>query len=740
MPVIDRETQQRIKDAANIVEVAGDYVKLTRRGANYMGLCPFHNERTPSFSVSPRRNFCHCFSCKKGGSPVNFLMEKEGVSYTEALLILAKKYGIHVEQRELSDEERRRMSEREAMLVANEWAMNYFHDNLYNTEEGRDIGLAYLYGRGITDEAIRQFRLGYAIDRGDALLSRARSEGHDIEVFKKIGLVGTSQQGRDYDRFRGRVIFPVRNASGKPVAFGGRALKGEAAKYINSPESTLYVKSNELYGIFEAKADAIKFDRIYLMEGYLDVISSWQAGLHNSVASSGTALTESQINLIHRFTDNVTLIYDGDSAGIKASLRGIDMLLSQKLHVKVLLLPEGEDPDSFAKKHTPEEFINYINSHQTDFIHYKLSVLLKDAAGNPQQISEAVRSVVTSIASIPDEIERISYIKECARMVDIDEKVIARQVAQTMLTLSQMTRPTYRQDFNSSVTIPKDGRQEPPSGTQTGGPETNTAPQSPQTGQEAPAGQAGQAESPQLSRYMRQEEQILKYCVRYGFLPVPFYEDEDPLSVLDFVDAEMQADNILFSHAPFLKIFEYLKDKAPEFAEAAERNAAEVERRLLEEREQFREGLRNRGGSLAKIRNEEEKFLATETLRRQDLLNQFAISFSIDLLINHEDREMREIANSLVAERHTLSAIYSNAGGETLAEEDKLAELVPRALSELRAEILNRKVQELQAQVVKAIENDDRELQQQLMARLAKTLSMRSEIAENLGERIISPR
>lgn len=714
--MIDRETQQRIKDAANIVEVVGDYVKLTRRGANYMGLCPFHNEKTPSFSVSPRKNFCHCFSCKKGGSPVNFLMEKEGVGYTEALLLLAKKYNIPVEQRELTDEERERMSERESMLVASEWAMNYFHDNLYNTEEGRDIGLAYLYGRGITDEAIKKYRLGYSIDRGDVLFSKARNEGFDLEVFKKIGLVGTSQQGPDYDRFRGRVMFPIRNSSGKPVAFGGRALKGEAAKYMNSPEMLLYKKSNELYGIYEAKPEIIKQERVFLMEGYLDVIGSWQTGLQNAVASSGTALTESQIALIHRFTDNVTLIYDGDSAGIKASLRGIDMLLSQKLHVKVLLLPDGEDPDSFARKHTPEEFRKYIDDHQTDFIHYKLRVLLKAAGGNPQEISEAVKSVVASIASIPDEIERISYIKECARMVDIDEKVISRQVAQARIGMASVRHGQRGyQDFSSNLsTHPMEAK-------------TDDAKED-----------LPKEEAEERSPFVNQEKEILRYCVKYAYLPMVL--EGKTVSVLNYIEEEMMADGISFSSKTFKKIFGLLKERKKDFEKSEAEYLPRLEAELKKEREDFRETLRNTGGSMAKIKNAEKRYLKEEEQKRRELSKQFAIGFSVDYLVNHEEADIRNLVNSFVADRHVLSSIYSRQGGETILEEDNLAEQVPRALSELRTEIINQKMAALQEKVADAIGLNDLQLQEKYISQLAKLMYVRSRIAENLGERIISPR
>lgn len=718
MPVIDRETQQRIKDAANIVEVVGDYVKLTRRGANYMGLCPFHNERTPSFSVSPRRNFCHCFSCKKGGSPVNFIMEKEGVSYTEALLILAKKYNIPVQQRELSPEEKERMSEREAMLVASEWAMKQFHDNLYNTEEGRDIGLAYLYDRGITDEAIRKFKLGYSIDRGDALLSKARSEGFDLEVFRKIGLVGVSQSGHDYDKFRGRVMFPIRNSSGKPVAFGGRALKGESAKYINSPESLLYVKSNELYGIFEAKAEVIRQDQIFLMEGYLDVIGSWQGGIRNAVASSGTALTDSQIALMHRFTENVTLIYDGDSAGIKASLRGIDMLLSHKMHVRVLLLPEGEDPDSFARKHTPDEFKEYVARNQTDFIRFKLSVLLKDAQGDPQQMSRAVESVARSIAAIPDEIERIFYIKECARMVGLDEAAVSQKVA--AIIKENFNRRSGSSGFPSSHTAPA------PAQVHSGPSDSKPAPE-----HKSPA---------DISPYFHQEQVLLKYCIRYGFMQIVPAEGEPPQFVIDHIAEELDADGLSFTVDAFRRIFDILLSRKPYFESLLSDFSEEVRCQLKAERESFQDTLRVAGGSMARIRSAEEKYDAEEAGRRVELFKQFAIDFSVNFLTNHEDDEVREISNSLVAERHVLSAIYRRDGNDAHLEEDRLSMLVPRALSELRVKILDHSYQKLQNEFRQAVDRQDTMAQSELFSRMEKIHYARKRIAENLGDRILSPR
>lgn len=439
--MIDPATVERIKNTADIYEVVSDYVQLIRRGANYVGLCPFHNERTPSFSVNRQKNFCYCFSCKKGGSPVNFIMEKEGLSYPEALRHLARRYGIEVVETRLTDEQRAQRDNREAMYLANEWAMQKMEEDLTATDEGRDIGLQYFTQRGVTDEARKAFRLGYALDRSDALTEAAVRKGFDIALFKKLGLVGTSQHGRDYDRFRGRVIFPIHNRIGKVVAFGGRDLKGGMAKYINSPESDIYRKSHELYGIYQARAAIESENRCFLVEGYMDVIGMWQSGMKNVVASSGTALTEGQIELIKRITPNITLIYDGDQAGIKASLRGMDMLLAAGMNVKLLLLPDGDDPDSFARKHTPEEFREYVAAHETDIISFKARVMLGEGQADPQKRIETINSVAYSIAHIPDDVSRDVYVQVCSKILDIPEQTIANAVARARIEVEKKKEP-----------------------------------------------------------------------------------------------------------------------------------------------------------------------------------------------------------------------------------------------------------------------------------------------------------
>ena len=370
MRKIDRETVQKILDAADIVEVVSDFVSLKRRGANYIGLCPFHNERTPSFSVSKSKGICKCFSCGKGGSPVNFIMELEQMTYNEALRYLAKKYNIEIQEHEMSEQEREEASARESMMAINDFAMRHFEHILTDTPDGRDIGLAYFRERGINDAMIKRFHLGYALEKRDELYNSAIQQGFSEQFLLDTGLCYKTERGVVQDRFRGRVIYPVHTVSGKVVAFGGRTLRKDkdVAKYVNSPESVVYRKSYELYGLYQAKQAIVKKDKCILVEGYMDVISMHQSGVENVVASSGTSLTEGQIRLIHRFTENVTVIYDSDAAGIKASMRGIDLLLAEGLNVKVLLLPDGEDPDSFAQNHSSSEVEAYLKDNEQDFI------------------------------------------------------------------------------------------------------------------------------------------------------------------------------------------------------------------------------------------------------------------------------------------------------------------------------------------------------------------------------------
>lgn len=428
--MIPQSTIDRIVDAANIVDVVSDYVTLRRSGASYKGLCPFHDDKTPSFSVSPARGVCKCFSCGKGGNSVHFIMEMEQMSYVEALKHLAKKYGIPVEDEEMTDEQRQRMNERESMFAVNEWAATYFSQTMQNNQDGRAIGLAYFRSRGFRDDIIAKFRLGFCLDSPDAMLKEAKAKGYNEKYLVDTGLCVKRDNGTLYDRFRGRAMFPWIGVGGKVVAFGGRVLdartKGVSQKYVNSPDSIIYHKANELYGIFQAKKQIAKEDMVYMVEGYTDVLAMHQCGIENVVANSGTALNEAQIHLLHRFTNNITLLYDGDEAGIHAATRSTDMLLAEGMNVKILLLPDGDDPDSFSRKHNAQEFKEYVAAHQTDFILFKTNLLLKDAQRDPIKRAQLTEDIVRSIAVIPDEIIRSTYVHECAEILNMDEAILMR--------------------------------------------------------------------------------------------------------------------------------------------------------------------------------------------------------------------------------------------------------------------------------------------------------------------------
>ena len=425
--MIDRATVDRIMDAANIVDVVSDFVHLRKAGVNYKGLCPFHDDKTPSFIVSPAKGICHCFACGKGGNSVKFIMEHEQMTYPEALRWLAKKYNIEIKERELSDEEKREASERESMFIVNEWAKDYFRDTLRNNADGQAIGMQYLRSRGFRDDIINKFQLGYALPNRSALSSTALSKGYKEEYLIKTGLCYKKDNGELVDRYAGRVIFPWLSISGKVNAFGGRLLdsrtKGVQQKYVNSPESDIYHKDHELYGLYQAKRAIVKEDSVFMVEGYTDVIAMHQCGIENVVANSGTALSVHQIHILHRFTSNIVLLYDGDEAGIHAAMRGTDMLLAEGMNIKVLVLPDGDDPDSFSKKHNAESFRQYIADHQTDFIRFKTDQMLRGVT-DPIKRSEAISSIVKSVSVIPNQITRDTYLRECAERLQMNEQTL----------------------------------------------------------------------------------------------------------------------------------------------------------------------------------------------------------------------------------------------------------------------------------------------------------------------------
>lgn len=461
--MIDHATIERIKDAANIVEVVSEFVTLRKSGSNYKGLCPFHDEKTPSFYVSPARGTCHCFGCGKGGNPVGFIMEHEQMTYPEALRWLARKYHIEIKERELSDNERREQSERESMFIVNEWAASYFQHLMHDTADGVAIGMQYFRSRGFRDDIVSKFQLGYDDTDRRALAQEALRKGYKEDFLLKTGICYKNDRGELIDRYAGRVIFPWIGISGKVVGFGGRLLdsrtKGVNQKYVNSPDSDIYHKDRELYGIYQAKKAIAKEDRVYMVEGYTDVISMHQCGIENVVANSGTALSVHQIHILHRFTSNITLLYDGDAAGIHAALRGTDMLLSEGMNLKVLLLPDGDDPDSFARKHSADEFRKYIEEHQTDFIEFKTDLLLRGER-DPLKRSEAINSVVRSISFVTNPILRDTYLHDCSVRMGINEATLIntlnnfirsnREATASSSDNSQTTQPTTQ---NSKLNI-----------------------------------------------------------------------------------------------------------------------------------------------------------------------------------------------------------------------------------------------------------------------------------------------
>lgn len=461
--MIDHATIERIKDAANIVEVVSEFVTLRKSGSNYKGLCPFHDEKTPSFYVSPARGTCHCFGCGKGGNPVGFIMEHEQMTYPEALRWLARKYHIEIKERELSDNEKREQSERESMFIVNEWAASYFQHIMHDTADGVAIGMQYFRSRGFRDDIVSKFQLGYDDTDRRALAQEALRKGYKEDFLLKTGICYKNDRGELIDRYAGRVIFPWIGISGKVVGFGGRLLdsrtKGVNQKYVNSPDSDIYHKDRELYGIYQAKKAITKEDRVYMVEGYTDVISMHQCGIENVVANSGTALSVHQIHILHRFTSNITLLYDGDAAGIHAALRGTDMLLSEGMNLKVLLLPDGDDPDSFARKHSADEFRKYIEEHQTDFIEFKTDLLLRGER-DPLKRSEAINSVVRSISFVTNPILRDTYLHDCSVRMGINEATLIntlnnfirsnREATASSSDNSQTTKPTTQ---NSQLKI-----------------------------------------------------------------------------------------------------------------------------------------------------------------------------------------------------------------------------------------------------------------------------------------------
>lgn len=552
LAMIDRQTIDRILDAVQIVDVVSEFVTLRKRGTSYVGLCPFHDDKTPSFHVSPAKGVCKCFACGKGGSAVHFIMEHEQMTYPEALRWLAKKYHIEIKERELTNEEKEAQTIRESLFVVNEFARDYFQNILYNHIDGKSIGMQYFRQRGIRDDIVKKFHLGYSTSSNDGLAQEAIRKGYKKDFLIKTGLCYEKEDGSLRDRFWGRVIFPWFNISGKILGFGGRVLdsrtKGISQKYINSPESEIFSKRKELYGIYQAKSAIVKADCVYMVEGYTDVIAMHQCGLANVVANSGTALAEEQIRLLHRFTSNITLLYDGDEAGVKASIRGIDMLLSEGMNVKVLLLPDGDDPDSFARKHNATEFQQYIHEHEENFIRFKTNLLLKETQNDPIKRAGLIADMAKSIGLIPNEIIRYACLKECASILHVDERIIQNEIKKTVKQrkdeyLEKSLKPTQTQD-----TTPEEGVIPPPPFP------PEEIPQETHFENYLPL-----AEWEKLSFYTK-ETQLAKALIRYGEKVVCYVEseagEEIPISVAEYISADLKQDSLHFHNPLHRKLLE----------------------------------------------------------------------------------------------------------------------------------------------------------------------------------------
>lgn len=697
--MIDQPTIDRILDAANIVDVVSEFVTLRKRGVNYVGLCPFHSDKSPSFYVSPAKNICKCFACGEGGTAVHFIMKHEQMNYFDALRWLAKKYNIEIQERELTEREKQIRNDRESMLIVNSWAQSYFSTLLHEHPEGKSIGMRYFAERGLREDVIRKFQLGYSLDQWDALYKAATKAGYRQEFLEKTGLIIAYDNGKVNDRFRGRVIFPVHTLSGKVVAFGGRVLKKEekTAKYVNSPESEIYHKSNELYGIYFAKQAIVKQDRCFLVEGYMDVIGMHQVGVENVVASSGTALTQGQIRLIHRFTDNITVLYDGDAAGIKAALRGIDMLLEEGMNIKVVLLPDGEDPDSFARSHGASEFARYIDQNETDFIRFKTKLLLDEAGSDPIKRSALINDILRSIAIIPDNIAQSVYIRECSATMEIDEKVLLNEVNKLQLNKKESratftakagnAQPQVAEPVPEYPDIPgyqpfvDEGNAAPPENMPPPPPEAYPLEEvAPQTAPPAPLPSL-QPKS-QRSPYEPYELALLRYVVRYGEQVLYDYVDEETnepvvMHVADYIRYDLERDELTF----YTPVFKTMLDEA------------------------------------------------AEQCKREDFIAQ-------RYFLAHPDPNISRLAANLISDKYQLSK-YHTKYRELEQEKDKLDQLVPRDIYAFKDAYILQQFKEIQNKIKEAQVAGNLEEAMELMKQLARLNEIKSVLSKELGERIV---
>lgn len=680
--MIDRATIDKILDAAQITDVVSEFVTLKKKGVNYVGLCPFHDDKTPSFYVSPAKGLCKCFACGKGGNAVHFIMEHEQMNYYEALKWLANKYHIEVKERELTSEEKEAQSIRESLFVVNEFARNYFQNILYNHVDGKSIGMTYFRQRGIRDDIVKKFHLGYSTTAKDALAQEALRKGYKKEFLVKTGLCYEKEDGSIRDRFWGRVIFPWFNISGKVLGFGGRVLdsrtKGIAQKYVNSPESEIYSKRKELYGIYQAKSAIVKKDNVYMVEGYTDVIAMHQCGLENVVANSGTALSEEQIRLLHRFTSNITLLYDGDEAGIKASIRGIDMLLAEGMNVKVLLLPDGDDPDSFSRKHNATEFQQYINENEENFIRFKTNLLLKDTQNDPIKRATLIGDMARSIGLIPNEIIRYACLKECASILNVDEQIIQNEIKKVVQQRKdeyiekrkkeqeETAKINAVQTESSHDNIPDNGLIPPP-------PFPPEEPLYPIHENYLP-----QNEWDKFPFYAK-EKQLINVLIRHGEKIVCYIENENgeeiPLTVIEYIYADLEQDGLQFQNP--------------------------MHRKLLNET----------------ISHLQDKDFCSERY-----------------FLTHPDPSISRMAADMLSDRYRLSKSNEQA---IVKDEERLHELVPHLLTDFKLAILEEDMKQTIQQLNLPEIAKDAQKAMNVMKHYKKLTETLKEMAKRAGDRVI---
>lgn len=695
--MIDQSTIDRILAVAQIEEVVADYVSLTKRGANYMGLCPFHSEKTPSFVVSPSKGICKCFGCGKGGNAVNFIMQIEQLSYFEALRFLAKRYNITIEEKKLSAQEIAQRNERESMLAVNEFADQYFQSTLTSHEEGRAVGLSYFVERGFSEVTMKKFHLGFCPSDKKSFHEAALSKGFQKEYLLKTGLCYEKEQTQTLvDNFWGRVIFPIMSVSGQVLGFGARVLdsrtKGVQMKYKNSAESSLFVKRNELYGIYQAKQAIGKEDRVFLVEGYTDVISMHQAGIENVVASSGTSLTTGQISLMRRYTKNVTVLYDGDAAGIKASERGIDLLLQEGMNVQLVVMPNGEDPDSFAKKNNGNEFIDYLRENSVDFLVFKTKTLLAEAESDPVKKSEVVINILNTIAKISDEIKRSVYVKECSVLLGFQEKELRQRLSQIIeenerFRIQQEQAKLRQEEFRRQQNIENVEQQK----------QEKSEEQTPSESEKSTIQQQVQIQL--NNRLFYYECELLKQAMRWGAVEI-FGDKENVdkrqnVTVAEWIYAQLNESGLRFQN----EIYNTFLAVILEYVSKQE----------------------NKIPFPSKLETEEEKKSFDE---KQVVLER--------LMNCHSDQAIASLANSLSVEKYSLTKEQRKQYGHDV---EHIREKIPRSVNELKKCFLEQQCDEIMEKLSQNLSEAEKSL---LMQELQEKRRLLRFFAKCCGDKVIN--